>query len=75
MSDWNLHCQVSDGEIVITLPGSAYCVSYRKSPNSSQLVRDAFTSDRSNEPISRTEFLAKAWEVANEKARELGWIV
>jgi hypothetical protein len=25
--------------------------------------------------LTSAEFLAKAWKVANEKARELGWIV
>jgi hypothetical protein len=25
--------------------------------------------------ITRSEFLARAWRVANDKARELGWIV
>jgi hypothetical protein len=24
---------------------------------------------------SRTEFLARSWRLANDKARELGWIV
>ena len=25
--------------------------------------------------ITRVEFLARAWKLANDKARELGWIV
>jgi hypothetical protein len=31
--------------------------------------------DRSNQPVSKDEFLAEAWPAANDKARELGWIV
>jgi hypothetical protein len=26
-------------------------------------------------PLKKSEFLAKAWKLANAKARELGWIV
>jgi hypothetical protein len=31
--------------------------------------------DRSNQPVSKDEFLAEPWPAANDKARELGWIV
>jgi hypothetical protein len=26
-------------------------------------------------PMTSAEFVAKAWKIANEKARELGWVV
>ena len=71
-----LHTEVQDGQIIVTLPLSGYCASFRKPANSIQLVvRSAFTTDRSNKPISKDEFFAIAWDAANEKARELGWIV
>ena len=28
-----------------------------------------------NPPVSTQEFISRAWDAANEKARELGWIV
>jgi hypothetical protein len=67
--------EVQDGQIIVTLPLTGYCASYRKPANSLQLTRSAFTTDRSNEPISKEEFFAIAWDAANDKARELGWIV
>jgi hypothetical protein len=35
---------------------------------------DLMLDDR-DAPITRAEFLARAWKAANDKARELGWIV
>ena len=40
-----LHTEVQDGQIIVTLP------------------------------LSKEEFFAIAWDAANDKARELGWIV
>jgi hypothetical protein len=37
--------------------------------------RRTLLMDRSNQPVSKDEFLAEAWPAANDKARELGWIV
>ena len=69
-----LHTEVQDGQIIVTLPLTGYCASYHKPANSLQLARSAFTTDRSNEPISKEEFFAIAWDAADDKARELGWI-
>jgi hypothetical protein len=33
------------------------------------------TEDDKRASISQSKFLAEAWNVANDKARELGWIV
>jgi hypothetical protein len=35
---------------------------------------DYFQHDQKG-PITRAQFLARAWKLANDKARELGWIV
>jgi hypothetical protein len=69
------HTEVQDGQIIVTLARTGYCASYRRAANLPQLVRSAFTTDLSNEPISKEEFFAMAWDAANDKARELGWIV
>jgi hypothetical protein len=50
-------------------------VTYYKPANSRQLHGKNFPEevDRRS-PISQAAFVGKAWKVANEKARELGWI-
>ena len=74
MSELELH--VKDGDIVITLPGTDYSVTYFKPERAPQLLAKAI-SDRDDPrlPMTGAEFLAKAWRLANDKARELGWIV
>jgi hypothetical protein len=39
------------------------------------LARNIVREDDPRVPMTSTEFLAEAWKVANDKARELGWIV
>ena len=36
--------------------------------------RAPFFVKLSRAPMTQAEFLARAWRVANDKARELGWI-
>jgi hypothetical protein len=51
-------------------------VTYYKLANSPQLHAKHFPEevDRRS-PISQAAFVGKAWKLANDKARELGWIV
>jgi hypothetical protein len=72
----DLHVEVEGGEIMVTLPGTRYAVTYYKPANSRQLHGKHYPEevDRRS-PISQATFVGKAWKVANEKARELGWIV
>jgi hypothetical protein len=60
--------------IVVTMPGTSYSVSYRKLRNSPWLVASDIHEDPDS-PISKFTFRARAWTGANDKARELGWIV
>ena len=39
------------------------------------MARLDYFQDQQKGPITRAEFLAKALKLANDKARELGWIV
>jgi hypothetical protein len=66
--------QVVDDEIIVTLPGSHYSVTYYKPAKSPQLVAKRM-SDRDDPRVAMrlSEFLARAWRLANDKARELGW--
>jgi hypothetical protein len=63
-----LDCQVSGEEIIITLPGSDCIAVYRHAKSEPRLQ----TQGR---PNGTTEFKVQAWKLANDKARELGWIV
>lgn len=64
---------LEDDAIIVTMPGTSYSVTYRKR-NEPWLFASEI-SDEKNSPISRWTFRARAWTAANEKARELGWIV
>jgi hypothetical protein len=71
-----LYVEVIDDEIAVTLPSSRYSVTYFKPENSSGLIAKRIADkDDPNAALSVSEFLAKAWKLANDKARELGWIV
>jgi hypothetical protein len=58
---------VQGDEIIVTSP-TGFRAAYFKRPYHPQLVlrRRTQTDDQ--------ELLARAWQAANEKARELGWI-
>jgi len=64
-----LHVHVHNGEIVVTQPEHGFCAIYTKPAHQPQLVlkHRAQTNDH--------VLMARAWEAANDKARELGWIV
>jgi hypothetical protein len=69
-----LRVQVVDGEIIVTLPGSHYSITYYKAAKSPQLLTK-HCSDRDDPRVAMrlSEFLALASRLANDKARELGW--
>ena len=71
-----LRIDVVDDEIVVALPGTSYSVTYYKLPNSPQLLAKGIANeDDPRVPMTLSEFLARAWRIANDKAREIGWIV
>jgi hypothetical protein len=69
-----LRIEVEDDRIVVTLPGTTFHVIYRKPNDARRLVRIALQADKTA-GISQGDFLARARRIANDKARELGWIV
>jgi hypothetical protein len=69
-----LHIEVEGDVIVVTLPGRTFRVIYSKPKKSDGLVAFGSCGDK-DAGVSQVEFLAGAWRVANDKARELGWIV
>ena len=68
---------VAGNEIVVTLPGSRYSVIYFKRRGSSGLLAKYMVTknDQRLPRMTAPQFLRKAWKLANDKARELGWIV
>jgi hypothetical protein len=69
-----LRVEIDDDGIIVTLPGTTFRVIYRKQSDPPGLVQSALRADKSA-GISKADFLARAVRVANDKARELGWIV
>jgi hypothetical protein len=72
----DLRVEVVDDEIIVSLPGWFYSVTYYKPERAPQLLaKDISDRDDPRAPMTVSQFLAKAWRLANDKARELGWIV
>ena len=72
-----LRVAVQGSEIVVSASGTDYyVVKYHKPANSPQLLAKDFPydDDRRTE-LTQAEFLATAWRLANDKARELRWIM
>jgi hypothetical protein len=71
----DIHLDVSGGDIIVDLPGTSYTVTYHKPVVSPELLV-AFlpAKDDTRTKLTQAEFLARAWRLANDKARELGWI-
>ena len=59
--------RVRAGEIIVTL--ADFCAIYVKPSAQPRLILKRRTE------IADSETLARAWQAANDKARELGWIV
>jgi len=71
-----LHVTVLGDELAVSLPRSSYSVAYYKPPHSPGLLaKNIPHRDDPQSEIRLSEFLAEAWRAANDKARELGWIV
>jgi hypothetical protein len=61
-------------EIVVTKPGTTFLLAYRKSVEKPRLVLRRSRIPPTTTSI-RNAFRANAYQAANDKARELGWIV
>jgi hypothetical protein len=71
-----LRIEVVDDEIAVSVLGTSYSVTYFKRAKSPQLLAKRIANeDDPRVPLTVSEFLARAWKAANDKARELGWIV
>jgi hypothetical protein len=64
--------QVAGDEIIVTLPGTSFQVTYKHRDGS--LVATDFTGKDVQRKITMPVFLSQAWRAANGKAKELRWI-
>ena len=73
----SLSVEVQGDDIVVTLPGTSYVVTYYRAAAFPQQLLTKSHSGREdkNTPITQSEFHTRAWKAANAKARKLGWIV
>jgi hypothetical protein len=73
----SLSVEVQGDEIVVTLSGTSYVVTYYRAAAFPQQLLTRSHSGREDEgaPMTQAEFHSRAWKVARHKARELGWIV
>jgi hypothetical protein len=64
-----------EGDMLIAwLPGTTYRAIYFRSPARKNLTQAKQMNVDKSAPITNKEFEALAWEAANAKARELGWL-
>jgi hypothetical protein len=71
-----LRVELHGAEIVVTASDADYVVRYHKPEGSPQLIAKSYPRKEDRRvPMSLAEFLTTAWKLANDKARELGWIV
>jgi hypothetical protein len=75
MEPGDLQVGVDDEHIVVTMAGTAFRASFFRSKDEPRLIQSPAISVEKDAPSARRkEFEALAWEAANAKARELGWI-
>jgi hypothetical protein len=65
------HVEAVDDDLVVTLGGTRCMVRYCRTESGLKLFH-VRGDDRA--PIHDIHFLARAWQLANTKAKELGWI-
>ena len=74
MSAGEIKVEIEGDVIVASLPGTSYRVLFFLSPDKRTLIQAEQLSVNKKVPMYHEEFEAMAWEAANAKARELGWL-
>ena len=65
--------EVQGADILVAMRGTCFRVKYRKQ-EAPWLIAYEYGPDDPDATITLSEFRALAWAVANDKARELGWL-
>ena len=68
----NLRVEVQGPYILVAMRGTCLMAKYRKQ-EAPWLAMDGYAEDL-EAPMTFQEFRTLAWEAANEKARDLGWV-
>jgi hypothetical protein len=66
--------EVQGADISVAMRGTCFRVKYRKQ-EAPWLIAQEYGPDDPGATITLSEFRALAWAAANDKARELGWLV
>ena len=76
MAVQELNVEVRGNDIVVTLAGTNYTATYYRAAAFPQQLLSKSHAGREDEgaPMTQTEFHARAWRAASNKARGLGWI-
>jgi len=74
VNDPRLKLETLGGAIVISLPGTNYQVTFRRVAEGPGISASHNIIDDADAPITSFEFLERAWRVAKDKVRELGWL-
>jgi hypothetical protein len=67
--------QVDGDELIVFLPGTDYIATFYRATPSQILAKSQAGPEVGDAPMTCAEFQGRAWRAANDKARELGWIV
>jgi hypothetical protein len=72
-ADADLHVEVQGSDIIVTLPGTSYVVTYyRAAASLSSYSPSPTRAERTRGANDGKEFHARAWRAATNKALELG---
>jgi hypothetical protein len=66
--------EITSREIVVRMRGTSLRAAYFKG-DAPWLTQSELPSPDPDAPISFSDFRSMAWEAANRKAREIGWII
>jgi hypothetical protein len=71
MNALDLNVEVHGDDIIVTMPGTKFMVTYYKPEDAHFPMPKSDWTDDPDAP----DTLARAWIAARDKARELGWMV
>jgi hypothetical protein len=67
--------QVDGDDLIVFLPGTDYIATFYRATPGEILAKSHAGHEVGDAPMTCAEFQGRAWQAANAKARELGWIV
>jgi hypothetical protein len=70
----DLRVDVQGDEIIITLTGTKFMVTYQRSKGADPMTAEFDWTDDPDASLTLGAFRARAWIAATAKARELGWL-